>query len=139
MLPNAEPRLTKREVEIGGHRYPPGVVLLASGGLVHHDPEIYPRPWSFEPERFLDKSPGTYTWIPFGGGRRRCLGASFALEEMKIVLRSTLGRWRLEPAGDRPEPARRRSITFSPGRSATVRLEARTPQSAPPREALAAA
>jgi cytochrome P450 len=139
VLPNAEPRLTKCEVQIGGYRYPRGVVLLASAALIHHDPEIYPRPWSFEPERFLDTQPGTYTWIPFGGGRRRCLGASFALEEMKIVLRATLSRWRLEPAGDRPEASRRRSITFSPSRSATVQLRAREPRPAPAREAFAAA
>ncbi|MDQ6605646.1 MAG: cytochrome P450 [Actinomycetota bacterium] len=86
VLPNAEPRLTKQPVEIGGFRYPAGVALLASALLVHHDPEIYPEPFAFRPERFLGKSPGTYTWIPFGGGRRRCLGASFAMQEMKIVI-----------------------------------------------------
>ena len=51
---------------------------MASAYLVQHDPEIYPDPYEFRPERFLDEPPGTYTWIPFGGGRRRCLGASFA-------------------------------------------------------------
>jgi hypothetical protein len=127
VLPNAEPRLTKREVVIGGRTYPPGVVLLASAYLVHRDPEIYPDPAAFRPERWLGVSPGTYTWIPFGGGRRRCLGASFAIEEMKIVLRAVLGRWTLAPAGPRPETTRRRSITFSPARSATVVLHARTP------------
>ncbi len=79
VLPNAEPRLTKREITIGGFTYPKGVALLASAYLVHHDPGIYPEPYAFRPERFLGTSPGTYTWIPFGGGRRRCLGASFAL------------------------------------------------------------
>jgi cytochrome P450 len=126
VLPNAEPRLTKREVEIGGFRYPPGVVLLASAYLVHHDPELYPEPEAFRPERFVGRQPGTYTWIPFGGGRRRCLGASFALEEMKIVLRATLERWELAPGGARAETTRRRSITFSPSGSATVVLRART-------------
>ena len=90
VLPNAEPRLTMRPVEIGGFRYPAGVALLASAFLVHHDPDIYPEPDAFRPERFLGNPPGTYTWIPFGGGRRRCLGASFALTEMKIVLRTVL-------------------------------------------------
>jgi cytochrome P450 len=125
VLPNAEPRLTKREVELNGVRYPPGVVLLASAYLVHHDPEIYPQPSEFRPERFLGVTPGTYTWLPFGGGRRRCLGASFALEEMRIALRAVLARYELEPVGPRGETARRRSITFSPSRSATVRLRAR--------------
>jgi hypothetical protein len=125
VLPNAEPRLTKRPITIGGFEYPAGVSLLASAFLVHHDPEIYPEPGAFRPERFLGKSPGTYTWIPFGGGRRRCLGASFALQEMKIVLRATLERFELSPAADRPERTARRSITFSPAGGATVVLRER--------------
>ncbi len=127
VLPNAEPRLTKRPVTIGGFEYPTGVSLLASAFLVHHDPEIYPEPYAFQPERFLGQSPGTYTWIPFGGGRRRCLGASFALQEMKIVLRSALRRFELAPTGDAPETTGRRSITFSPSRGATVVLHRRQP------------
>jgi cytochrome P450 len=125
VLPNAEPRLTKREVEIGGHRYPPGVVLMASAYLVHHDPDIYPEPRAFRPERFLGTAPGTYTWIPFGGGRRRCLGASFAVQEMKVVLRATLRRYDLTAASQRPETTRRRSITFSPAGGTTVVLRRR--------------
>jgi cytochrome P450 len=125
VLPNAEPRLVKQPVTIGGIEYPPGVALLASAYLVHHDPEIYPEPYAFRPERFLGVSPGTYTWIPFGGGRRRCLGASFAIQEMKIVLRSVLGRFELDPIGHRPERTARRSITFSPAGGATVVLRER--------------
>jgi len=124
VLPNAEPRLVKRAVEIGGFTYPPGVVLVANAYLVHHDPAIYPDPYAFRPERFLERAPGTYTWIPFGGGRRRCLGASFALLEMKVVLRATLRRWQLEPVGAR-EGTRRRSITMSPARGGEVVLRAR--------------
>ena len=124
VLPNAEPRMTMRAVTIGGFEYPPGVVLLASAYLVHHDPEIYPDPYAMRPERFIDESPGTYTWIPFGGGRRRCLGASFATQEMKIVLTAALRRFELRPAGP-PETTRRRSITFSPAGGATVRLRTR--------------
>ena len=104
--------------------YPPGVVLLANAFLVHHDPELYADPYAMRPERFLDEPPGTYTWIPFGGGRRRCLGASFAIQEMKIVLAAVLRRFELQPAGA-PETTRRRSITFSPSRGATVLLRAR--------------
>ncbi len=125
VLPNAEPRLTKEKIEIGGVEYPPGVALLASAHLVHHDPEIYPDPFAFRPERFVGNAPGTYTWIPFGGGRRRCLGASFALQEMKIVIRSALERYELEPASVTPERTGRRSITFSPDRGATVVLRPR--------------
>jgi cytochrome P450 len=126
VLPNAEPRLTKRPVRIGGFEYPPGVALLASAYLVHHDPTIYPDPRAFRPERFLGKAPGTYTWIPFGGGRRRCLGASFALQEMKIVIRAALKRFELAPAGERPEQTGRRSITFSPAGGASVILRERS-------------
>jgi cytochrome P450 len=138
VLPNAEPRLTKREIEIGGVRYPPGVVLLASAHLVHHDPDLYPEPAAFRPERFLGQPPGTYTWLPFGGGRRRCLGASFALEEMKIALRTVVRSFTLSPASSRPETARRRSITFSPSHSATVVLHARAAVAPAPADAVVA-
>jgi cytochrome P450 len=125
VLPNAEPRLTKHPVTIGGFTYPPGVALLASAFLVHHDADIYRNPYGFDPGRFLDNPPGTYTWIPFGGGRRRCLGAAFALQEMKIVLRAVLTRYELSAGRDRPERTARRSITFSPDRGATVLLRPR--------------
>ncbi len=137
VLPNAEPRLTTREVEIGGYRYPPGVVLMASAYLVHHDPEIYPEPHAFRPERFEGTSPGTYTWIPFGGGRRRCLGASFAVQEMKVVLRATLRRYEIRAASDRPETTRRRSITFSPAGGTTVVLRRRALVAVPESAAVA--
>lgn len=119
VLPNAEPRLVKKPLEIGGIVYPPGVVLMVSAYLLHHDPDIYPEPYAFRPERFLGNQPGTYTWIPFGGGRRRCLGASFAMLEMKIVLAAVLRRFALSPAGA-PERTRRRSITLSPAGGGTV-------------------
>jgi hypothetical protein len=124
VIPNAEPRLVKQPIEVGPITYQPGAVLFASAYLVQHDPDIYPEPYAFRPERFLDQQPGTYTWIPFGGGRRRCLGASFALLEMKLVLRALLERCTLEVA----TPAlttRRRSITISPPRESKVVLRKR--------------
>jgi cytochrome P450 len=134
VLPTAEPRLTKKPVEIGGVRYPAGVALVACAYLVHHDPEIYPDPYAFRPERFLEREgghpPGTYTWIPFGGGRRRCLGASFALLEMRIVLRAVLERCELSPLGTGAEKTRRRSITISPARGGLVLLRDRRPTEA---------
>jgi cytochrome P450 len=125
VLPNAAPRLVKEPVEIGGWNYKPGVCLLANTYLVHHDPAIYPEPYSFRPERFLEEGPGTYTWIPFGGGRRRCLGASFALLEMKTVLREVLRRYDLQPGVDGAEVSRRRSITISPRLGASTVLYSR--------------
>ncbi|HEY2718274.1 MAG TPA: cytochrome P450 [Solirubrobacteraceae bacterium] len=138
VLPNAEPRLVKQPIEIGGIEYQPGVVLFASAYLVHHDPAIYPDPYAFRPERFLDQAPGTYTWIPFGGGRRRCLGASFAQLEMKLVLGAALRRLELRPASSTPETTRRRGITFSPSRGSEVILARRDGASARPQPRAAA-
>jgi cytochrome P450 len=121
VLPNTAPRLVKQPVTIGGWDYPPGVCVVANAYLVHHDPDTYPDPYAFRPERFLEEQPGTYTWIPFGGGRRRCLGASFALVEMKIVLSAVLSRCEVQPGIDGAEVSRRRAITVSPsGRASTV-------------------
>jgi cytochrome P450 len=139
VLPNAEPRLVKKPIELGGWSYPEGVCLIASAYLLHHDADVYPEPYAFRPERFLHEAPGTYTWIPFGGGRRRCIGASFATLEMKEVLRAVIAERRIEPAGDRLELTRRRSITVSPRHGARVRLPARTRiESRPPEHAVAA-
>jgi cytochrome P450 len=118
VLPNVGPRLVVKPIEVGGWAYPTGVCLVPNAYLIHHDPDIYPEPYAFRPERFLDESPGTYTWIPFGGGRRRCLGASFALLEMKIVLRAVLSAGEVRASGDGIEVARRRNITIRPARGA---------------------
>ena len=125
VLLNAAPRLVKKPIEIGGWTYQPGVCVIANAYLVQHDPDIYPDPYAFRPERFLDEKPGTYTWIPFGGGRRRCLGASFAQLEMQIVLRAILERAEVQATHAGAEAARRRSITISPGEGATVVLRDR--------------
>jgi cytochrome P450 len=142
VLPNAEPRLVTKPVEIGGWRYEPGACLIANAYLVHHDPDVYRDPYAFRPERFLEEPPGTYTWIPFGGGRRRCIGASFATLEMKIVMRAVLSAYRMETPTHEPELTRRRSITVSPRLGATVVLRernpVRAPESAEPEPAVAA-
>jgi cytochrome P450 len=127
VLPNAAPRLVKQPVEVGGWRYPEGVCLVPNAYLVHHDPDVYPDPYAFRPERFLESPPGTYTWIPFGGGRRRCLGASFALVEMNVVLRSVLSQVAVEAPGAGRERSRRRAITLTPGHGSRVVLRARRP------------
>jgi cytochrome P450 len=125
VIPNAAPRLVKQPVEIGGITYPPGVAISPNAYLVQHDPAIYPEPYAFRPERFLGVSPGTYTWIPFGGGRRRCIGASFAMLEMKTVLRAVIARYALAPAHDGLEPPKRRSITVHPAAGADLVLRQR--------------
>ena len=125
VLPNAAPRLVMEPVEIGGWTYPAGCALAANAYLIHHDPAIYPDPYAFRPERFLEQAPGTYTWIPFGGGRRRCIGASFAQLEMKLVLKAVLAGSELALASDGFERTRRRSITVSPAAGAVTVLRGR--------------
>ena len=131
VLPQVEPRYLRRPVTIGGFDYPAGVALIPAPYMLHHDPEIYPEPFAFRPERFLERNPGTYTWIPFGGGRRRCLGAAFALQEMKIVVAEVIRRFELEPAQAPVERTVRRSITTSPAAGARVILRARPTGKAP--------
>lgn len=114
-------RLTE-PVEIGGYELPAGVSVAPSIYLVHRNPEIYPEPQRFLPERFLDNPPGTYTWIPFGGGVRRCLGASFAQFEMAVVLKELVKRHQIRPANPKPERIFRRAITETPRHDAEVVL-----------------
>ncbi|HKO27407.1 MAG TPA: cytochrome P450 [Solirubrobacteraceae bacterium] len=125
VLPNVAPRIAQRPIEIGGRCYPAGVGLVPCAYLVHHDPGIYPDPYAFRPERFLDQPPGTYTWIPFGGGRRRCLGSSFAMLEMKQVLRAVLRARKLRVVSDGFERPQRRNITIKPGRGGMAWLPRR--------------
>ena len=125
VLLNAAPRTVKKPIKVGGRTYVPRVHLLASAWLVQHDADIYPDPYAFQPERFLESDPGTYTWIPFGGGRRRCVGATFAQLEMAIVLRELLRTTEIRAGVDGPEATRRRAITVTPGRGAETILTGR--------------
>jgi cytochrome P450 len=102
------------DLTVDGLTIPAGTDVTPSIWLVHTRPQEYPEPYSFRPERFLDKPPSTYAWIPFGGGVRRCIGAAFAELEMRIVLERILDRFDLRPAGRRPERVARRNVTFSP-------------------------
>ena len=131
VLPNAAPRLVKKPVEIDGWHYEPGVCVVSNTYLIHHDPDVYPDPYAFRPERFLDEAPGTYTWTPFGGGRRRCLGASFALLEMKVILRAVLERSVPEVGMDGVEVPARRAITLAPRDRAPTVLTPRAPAAKP--------
>jgi cytochrome P450 len=128
VLPNVAPRIARRPIEVGGRVYPAGVGLVPCAYLVHHDATIYPDPYAFRPERFVGQQPGTYTWIPFGGGRRRCLGSSFAMLEMKQVLRAVLGARKLSTVPDGLERPQRRNITIKPGRGGLAWLPRRPPE-----------
>ncbi len=127
VLPNNQPRLVKQPIEVGGWEYPPGVCLVPNSYLLHHDEDVYPDPYVFRPERFLDEGPGTYTFIPFGGGRRRCLGASFAMVEMRLVLRAVLSQRELGATSSGAELPRRRNITVRPAAGARAVLGERRP------------
>jgi cytochrome P450 len=109
---------------IGGYEVPPGMEINPSIRAIHRRADLYPEPDAFRPERFLGPNPpDTYTWIPFGGGTRRCLGASFALTEMRIVVRRVLERAQLRPADAAPEQASFRGITVAPRNGVQVVLE----------------
>ena len=105
----------------GRFRLPAGTRVAPSILLVHLRDDIYPDPLEFRPERFLESPPGTYTWIPFGGGMRRCIGAAFAQFEMRAVLRGVLRSVDLEPAAG-PERISRRAITLVPRRGGRVKV-----------------
>jgi cytochrome P450 len=97
---------------------------VASLLLVQRDPEVYPPdPEAFRPDRFLDGAPEPYTWIPFGGGVRRCLGAAFATLEMKVVISTIFSRARLRAPRDSSEKARFRGVTLVPSRGGEALVE----------------
>jgi cytochrome P450 len=134
-------RRLKAPMELKGYRLPAGTTVAPCIYLTHRLPDVYRDPHAFRPERFLEQPPGTYTWIPFGGGVRRCLGASFALFEMKVVLREVVRRFELRAPDARPERVRRRTITLSPNRGAELIVADRAAAATPggrEREAVAA-
>jgi cytochrome P450 len=88
--------------------------------LVHRRPDVYPDPYAFRPERFVERPPETYTWLPFGGGVRRCIGARFATYEMRVVLQAVVERLALSASEPAPERTVRRSIVLAPGRGGRV-------------------
>jgi cytochrome P450 family 135 len=110
-----------------GLTLPAGTDVTPAIWLAHTRADVYPEPFAFKPERFLEDAPDTYAWIPFGGGIRRCIGAAFAEFEMRIVLREVLGRCELHKASRAPEKVGRRNITLSPRDGTPVVVTARHP------------
>jgi cytochrome P450 family 135 len=109
-------RVVTEPVRIGEHEVPAGAGALASIALTHHREDVYPEPRRFRPERFLGDEPvPSYAWLPFGGGVRRCIGASFAQFELETILR-VLARSTVRLASRRPEPIRATGVTLVPGR-----------------------
>jgi cytochrome P450 family 135 len=119
------PRAVKAPFELAGYLIPPGTTIMAAILLLHHRPEVYPEPLEFRPERFLGSPPDPHTWLPFGGGVRRCIGARFALHEMRVVLSTLLSRVTLRGEGEQPEAMRSRDVTLTPARGAPLLLESR--------------
>jgi cytochrome P450 len=119
-------RLT-RETEIGGWRLPAGTLVLPAIAVLHMRPDLYEAPEEFRPERWLEGEVESYAWIPFGGGVRRCIGASFAQMEMRTVLREVLRRVRLRAPSSRPERGVIRHVTVGPGRGARAIVDRRLP------------
>ncbi len=107
-------------IDIAGYHVPAGTVVSPSISLVHHDPALHDEPATFRPERFLGTAPESGTWIPFGGGVRRCIGAGFSLQEVVAVLKEVVTRYDLHPAHPRPEFPKPRNITLVPSRGARI-------------------
>jgi cytochrome P450 len=114
-------------MELGGYTIPAGTTVAPCVHLVHRRADVYPEPLRFLPERFLERPAGTYTWIPFGGGVRRCLAASYAQLLMKQVISTVIGEVELQPAELRPERPVKSAIAFVPHKHAIVIATRRTP------------
>jgi cytochrome P450 len=130
-------RKLTRDTEVAGWQLPAGTLVLPAIAVLHARPDLYESPEEFRPERFLERraaggrepsasrAPESYAWIPFGGGVRRCIGASFAQVEMRTVLREVLRRVRLRAPSQRPERGVIRHVTVVPGRGCRVVVEER--------------
>lgn len=118
-------RILQKATTIGGFELPAGSAAGACIYLAHRNPEVYPEPEAFRPERFLDMVPDPVSWLPFGGGIRRCIGAQFATYEMKIVLGSMLATFDFELVDKAPPRTLRRAVTLWPEGGTRVRVKRR--------------
>lgn len=116
-------RLVRQPLQMGAHLIPTGTLLAPCPLLVHHRPDIYPEPMSFKPERFLERKPGTYTWMPFGGGVRRCIGNNFAMVEMRVVLAELLPHLTPHAIDSEPEGMSHRGNSMIPAGGAHMAFD----------------
>jgi cytochrome P450 len=114
-----------KPMQLGGYEIPAGTIVAAAIYLIHHRQDIYPRPFAFQPERYLDGPPANYTWIPFGSGVRRCVAATFAPMEMKLVMRTVLREVELGPVSTGSQRPTRSSVSFAPADEAPVIVKRR--------------
>jgi cytochrome P450 len=133
VITDAARKLTQ-DIELAGYRIPAGTLVMPAIAAIHLSDDVYPDAQAFRPERFLEGAPESYAWIPFGGGVRRCVGASFAQFEMRVIMRAILERAELRAAEAAPERPRVRNITVAPARGCRVVLERplRAPRAAEP-------
>ncbi len=117
-------RVLTEPVDIAGYRLPAGVMVAPGIGLVHADAGRYPDPDRFDPDRMVGTTPGPTVWLPFGGGNRRCLGAAFAMTEMRVVLREVLKRVELETTTAPGERQRVKHVILTPHRGGRIRARA---------------
>ena len=124
----AIPREVMEPFQTGGRTYRPPVHLAGCTYLMHHNSDLFRRPFEFRPERFVDETQLPRTWLPWGGGRKHCLGRHFALLEVKAVLREVLTEHRVLPASGQLEPPRWRSAILVPGEGGRIILKRRKSQ-----------
>lgn len=114
-----------RPFEYGGYRVPAGACVSVAIEMIHRDPAVYPDPDTFRPERFLEKKPGPFEFLPFGGGHRRCIGAAFSDHEARIVLATLVAHLDLKPLAE--DQRIRRNVTMGPRLGVPARVLSRTP------------
>ena len=120
-------RILKEPVEVAGYQLPAGVMVVPSITSVHPDPNVYPEPDKFDPDRMVGATLSPTTWFPFGGGNRRCLGAGFAMVELRIVLREILRRVELSTTTEPGEKTRLKHVIMTPKRGGRITVRAVKP------------
>ena len=131
-------RRAATEFELGDYVIPKGHHIVASATMIHNDERFFDRPDEFQPDRFVGRKPDTYTWIPFGGGTRRCIGAAFAQMEMDVVLRTLLREFDLKTTTARGERWRSRGVAFAPANGGLAVVERKVQSDGPERSELEA-